>query len=525
MSGGLESESLARKSLRHLPFLVLLAYLGVVFDGLLFYTQGVYENDAFYHARYSQMLPQQGLSRSFPWMQFSLWRDQFCDKDFLYHVAMMPFVRAGEALVGAKVFTLLLALGVMVAAYVALVRWRVPWAVVWVGLLALGSGIFLSRMLMIRSHGLSILLMVLSLYVIARGRFWPCFVVGFVYSWSYSFPLAMGITAIGMECSRRVLLGNQNGAWKAVAGSFAGVIAGLLIHPYSPNTVSTLWLLLNISAAGATGGTIELGSEFRPLEASAIPMVMPGLLAALLLSIVGALWLRFRKTPEKNPLSFESAAVLGAAVGWFAGLFVFMRMAEYFAPAVVFAAALVTRDILRETQLNTKMPRNGQLAALLASVLLLAGCHQIALQGVRGLYLLRRPFYPSDEAWYRGQYFGGAAAWLKSHAPAGATVINFHWDDFPELYYQSPEHHYLVGMDPTLMSLKHPEDARVLEDMRTIKRPLDLVELGQRFKSRFVVMRKYRAQAFSEVKSGTLKPAYADDLSVVFEIPAPESKQ
>ncbi len=519
---GLEAEPLSRKFLRHLPFLFLLAYLGVVFDGLLFYTQGVYENDAFYHARYSQLLPEQGLSRSFPWMQFSLWRDHFCDKDFLYHVAMMPFVRGGEALIGAKVFTLLLALSVMVAAYVLLVRWRVPWAVVWVGLLALGSGILLTRLPMIRSHGLSILLTVLSLYVIARGRFWPCLIVGFIYSWSYSFPLAMGMTAVGMECSRRILLGNQSGAPKAVLGTFAGVIAGLLIHPYSPNTVSTLWLLLNISAAGATGGTIELGSEFRPLQVSAMPLVMPGLLAALLFSLVGALWLRSRKTLDKSALSVESAALLGAAVGWFAGLFVFMRMAEYFAPAVVFAAALIARDILRETQLETKMPRNGQLVALLASVLLLAGCHQMTLQGVRGLYLLRRPFYPTDEAWFRGQYFGGASAWLKTHAPAGSTVINFHWDDFPELYYQSPEHYYLVGMDPTLMSLKHPEVARVLEDMRTIKRPLDLAELGKRFNSRFVVMRKYRAAKFKEVTSGTLKPAYADELSVVFELPAPE---
>jgi len=517
---GLETESLTRKSLRHLPFVFLLAYLAVVFDGLLFYTQGVYENDAFFHARYSQLLPQQGLSRSFPWMQFSLWRDAYCDKDFLYHVVLMPFVRAGEALDGAKVFTLLLALSVMLTAYGLLIRWRVPWATVWVGLLALGSGIFLSRLLMIRSHGLSILLTLISLYVISLGRFWPTFIVGFIYSWSYSFPLAMVLTAIGMECGRRILIGKQDGAPRAVFGALAGAVAGLLIHPYSPNTVGTLWLLLNISAAGATGGTIELGSEFRPLAFIDMFYVMPGMMLALAFAIVGVLWLRSKKTAENTPLSSESAAVLGAALGWFAGLFVFMRMAEYFAPAVVIAAALIARDILRATQMDAKLPRNGQLAGILASVLLLAGCHHLALQGVRGLSLLRRPFYPSDETWYRGRYFGGATAWLKAHANPNETIINFHWDDFPELYYQSPEHRFLVGLDPTLMSLKHPDDARVLEEMRTLKRPLDFAELGKRFGSRYIVMRNYRSQVFPEVKSGKVKPIYADELAVVFELPS-----
>src|SRR6185436_15131914 len=73
--------------LTFLAAIYLIALLAV----LVFKPVGLFERDGYFHARYANLLPSFGLSRSFHWTQASTWRSQFCDKEFLFHVLMMPF--------------------------------------------------------------------------------------------------------------------------------------------------------------------------------------------------------------------------------------------------------------------------------------------------------------------------------------------------------------------------------------------------------------------------------------------------
>src|SRR5437588_2642818 len=124
-----------RGRLAHLPLVLLLLYFTVIFHDILFTTEGAFDRDAFFHSRYSQMLPERGLSRQFPWMQFTAWKDKFADKDFLYHVILAPFCRdSAEPLPGAKWATLLLSLSGLVLFYALLVHLRAPWPLFWVAL-------------------------------------------------------------------------------------------------------------------------------------------------------------------------------------------------------------------------------------------------------------------------------------------------------------------------------------------------------------------------------------------------------
>ena len=587
---------------KHLPLILVLLYFGVLFNGVLFMTQGAYERDAFYHARYSQMLPERGLSREFRWMQFVEWKDAFGDKDFLYHVVLMPFACLWpEALDGAKVGTLLLALVLLASVYVFLWRFKAPWPLLWVILLAVGGGFFLIRLLMVRSHCLSIILMVAALYVILRGRFWPCFTVAFLYAWSYSFPVAMLVTAVAAELGRTFLChGYAATTWRLIRASCArmrprqttgghrqpipagagigvsprlvprtvlatalGLGAGLLFHPYSPNSLRVLWLFLNVSAAGAVGSPIELGSEFAGLDLASLVLGLPGLLLALVLAVTGAaLLLRRGLTPISGSLeigclsppgqgcalSAESAAALGVALAWFASMFVFSRMVEYFAPMTVLAAALVARDwsggglsscatdmppqsgglsllpaagtdeaapnSRRSHIRGTRRPR--VLAFMLICALLLAGLHELSFYEVRARVRATRQHFPSDEAWYRGRYFDGAAEWMRKNLKPRETVINFHWDDFPELFYSAPFQNYIVGLDPTFMRLKYPKEAAVLEAMRIHAAPLDFGKLGRLLNSEYVIMRRYRAQTYRMSKDRVIQPVYEDETAVVY---------
>jgi len=515
----------------HLFLILTLIYVGLVFDSLLFYTQGVNERDGFFHARYSAMLTEQGLSRHFPWMQFTMWKDGFCDKDFLYHVFLAPFCLASpDTLSGAKIGTLALALMTLLALYVILRMNRVPWPVFWVLLLAFGSGQFLSRLLMVRSHVLSIGLMIVAFHVLSKERFWPAFILAFIYAWAYSFPLAMLITAAGMTLGRYIV----EPRWRvpmALLATALGILAGLLIHPYSPQTFSTLWLLLTIAASGASGGPVELGSEFLPITLSNLIQGSPGMSAAIVFALVAAGLLRAGKISGRR-LAPESAAVLCAAALWLAAMFFRSRLVEYFAPAAVFAAGLVWRDWLAvpaavdAEKAATAQPisegrRGWNLAALLAGTLAIAGLHSLSVMGMRGQALLSRRYYASDEAWKRGRYFDGAALWMQKNLKPGATVINFHWDDFPELYYSAPSQNYIVGLDPTLLRLAYPEHSRVLEEMRKEKTPLDFKKLGTLFQSQYVVLRRYRAATYPALKNRSMQPVYEDEGAVIYSTGLP----
>ena len=520
---------------QHIPIILFLVYAGLLFDAELFTTEGVYERDGFYHARYSQLLPERGLSRSFPWMQFTAWADSFCDKDFLYHVFLAPFCQnSAEPLAGAKTATLVLDLFLLLLFYVVLHRLKAPWPFMWTVLLAFGSGIFLNRILMVRSHVLSISLMIMGTYAILRRRHWMCFWIAFLYAWSYSFAPALLITAFGAEAGRGVV-GLKSLAFESRSLSRPwwrhlqipmviglGILSGLLIHPYSPHSISSVSSFFSIAKSGVTGFPLELGSEFQPIGIPELLVAMPGLVGAMLAALVGVFFIWRRPTQERK-FSDQSAAALGAALTWFIGAFVFSRLIEYFAPIMLLSSALIFRDLFGgkvSNILNFSMPdrRPKALGMLLLVTAFLAGCQYISFFEVRAVARSTRPSFSSHDAWRRNRYFDGAATWMNENLAAHQTVLNFHWDDFPELFYAAPRQYYVVGLDPTFMRLSYPEHSRILEEMRTKKRSLDFALLKRLFNTEYLIMRNFRANQYPELKQGLMRPVYADDGAAIYSL-------
>ena len=553
--------------LSHLALLALLLYFAYVYSGILFMTEGVTERDGFYHARYSQMLPQRGLSRELPWMQFTDWKEHFCDKDFLYHVYLAPFTRnAAEPLPGAKWGTLLLFLGALAALYFVLRKWKVPFAVLWVALMGVGSAYFLTRMFMVRSHCLSVLLMILATHVILKRRFWPCFAMAFLYAWSYSVPLAMLITACVAEAGRFIaekFRGPQTSPLPCGRGSYrfalmplataAGLLAGLAIHPYSPYSLKSLWMFVEIARSGALGSDVELGSEFRHATGAAAFSVSIGTSIAALAAVNGALMLKFHAIKFRT-LAPETAAVVALSTAWFISMFVsFERFIEYAAPMACLACGFVARDMLGPLPPLGKLAEKARIVALSAVglfVMVLAGLHSFTYHVTLVHFIDHTlPAYPKSatiskeekearqKEWLHGRFFDGAGDWMRAHLPPGTVVANFYWDDFPELFYGTPEMHYLVGLDPTFMRLSYPEKSKALEDMRVKetpggalargKTPLDFGRIKALFGSRYTILRRYRAEKYVELldENRRLNPAaahgkivYQDALTVIYEV-------
>ncbi len=531
----------------HAGLALLLTYFGFVYHGVMFTTEGVLERDGFYHARYAQLLPERGLSRELPWMQFADWKDHFCDKDFLYHMLLVPFTRdVAEPLPGAKITTLLLLLATLAAIYVVLRKWNAPFALLWAALTGVGSAHFLSRMFMVRSHCLSVLLMVIATHLILRRRAWPVFAMAFVYSWSYSFPLAMLITACAAEIGRFIVEREWKSSLRVPLVTAAGLLAGLAIHPYTPYSLKSVWMITQIASSGVAGSPLELGTEFRHMSLSSAFTVSIGSTLATLAALSGGVALLIKGIHNRK-LAPETAALISISTAWFVLMFVtFERFIEYSAPLGFLACGFVMRDLLGEIPsvrgLNESF-RTGLIAGLGLAVMAATGLHAWTLElNHVSIEANSKPAPPSLDAklskaefmrlydrYKRGRFFDGAAKWMKANMKPGTTVANFYWDDFPELFYAAPEMHYLVGLDPTLMRLQYPEKALALEAMRVkefpdgrkavAEKPINFTELKNIFGTDYTILRRSQAAKYPDLYDGNLKQLKAKgaDGQIVYE--------
>ena len=485
--------------------LALILYVLGLYGATAALQDGLFERDGYYHARLAQLMPERGLSRSFPWTQLSTWKDGYCDKEVLYHAAMAPLAQLGpEPILGARLFSVLLAAGVIGALYLVLRRHGVPWPAYFAAL-PLAMGLFLARLGMIRSHVLSMLLLVLGLHLLLRRRWRALLVLGFAYAWCYTVPFVLVLTAAPFAIG--AWLGRGGLDWRSVVAAGAGAVLGLTVHPYSPLTLETVYTyvqILRMGLAGAGQSGIELGNEIYPYPLPIFfdiyPLILLGVPALLL--VVAWRWRR---------LSPEAAGAVAACLFWAGMTMASARFVEYLGLLLALAVALVARDLGHsEPALAAWLGRAAwrRRAGGLLALGLLAGFHGRSLDFYR--------HYQSESA--PARFFDGAGAWMASHLAPGETVINLYWDDFPDLFYSAPRQRYLWGIDPTY-SLRFDEArTRLLERTRRREVALDPHALAEAFGSRYLVLRASRAAVFGELRWPPSREVYRDGSAVVYQL-------
>jgi len=491
--------------IRAAPVALLLYVLGLY--GVTALKQpGLFERDGYYHARVSQMVPERGFSRDFPWTQVSTWKDEYCDKEVLYHLAMAPFAQVGdEPILGARVFAMLLSVAVVALLLSLLRAHTVPWSTGFAALPLAMGGLFLARLGMIRSHVLSMALLLVGVHFLLQRRWRAVAILAFVYAWSYTVPFVLLMTAVPLAAGR--WLGKGGLDWRSVAAAGLGAVAGLVIHPYSPLTLETFFTYVQIfrmglSGAGASG--LELGNEIYPYPPKVFFNIYP-LLVLLVPAVVGAVAARWRH------VAAETKGVVLAMLFWASMAAASARFVEYLALLLAIACGLVVRDLARSPgALPARMPRGTRwrVAGALVAMALLVGFHVRSLDFYRVYQFQHAP----------KRFFDGAAGWMAKNLEPGETVINLFWDDFPDLYYSAPRQAYLWGLDPTYSLRFDPDRATLLETSRRHALPLDGRTLAQTFGSHTLVLRASRESRFGELKRPPFRRVYKDASAVVYRI-------
>ena len=499
------SHTFIEKLARKLPLLFLL-YVAALYGTTAVLQDGLFERDGYYHARFAEMMPERGLDREFQWTQLSTWRERFCDKEFLYHLAMMPFAQIGDdPIFGARLFAVLLSVTVMAGLYLVLRAHTVPWPVFFAALPFAAGGLFLARLGMIRSHVLSMALLMLGMHFLLQSRWRALFVLGFIYAWSYTMPFILLMTAIPFVAG--VWIKGEGLNWKLPAAAGIASALGLAIHPYSPETLESFLTYLQVFQIGMQGtrsSGFELGNEIYPYAFTVFFNIYPLVVVLVPALILFAVW-------QWKQLTASTVGVILSTLLWVAMTAASARFVEYSVLLLALACALAIRDtrsvdfgIGKIFSLNKDMRRIFDITA----VAILLGLH------IRSMTFYT--YYQTQAAPPRR--FTGVSQWMEKNLKPGETVINLFWDDFPELFYDGSGQKYLWGLDPTYSIREDKEKAALLEQFRSHQLLLDGKRMKESFQSRVLVLRTRREAGFPELAFPPFHKVYGDTSGVVYVI-------
>ena len=116
-------------------------------------------------------------------------------------------------------------------------------------------------------------------------------------------------------------------------------------------------------------------------------------------------------------------------------------------------------------------------------------------------------------------YYQAGIAWMHANVPAGQTVFNTDWDDFPRLFYFDSSHNYVSGLDPGYLYDKNPELSGLYERITLGKEEDPGPLIRDRFGARYVFSDNTHHDFFDHARaSGWFDIVYEDTQCTIMYI-------
>ncbi|MEW6125544.1 MAG: hypothetical protein AB1757_00660 [Acidobacteriota bacterium] len=485
-----------------IAFLVISAVMALIqFSG-----KAILDNDGYYHIRWSRMLRE-----SFPALPSfkalpltTLNENEYVDHHYLYHLLLSPFT-LGDLRVGAKLAAVAFSSLALTSLFGLLVAYRIPYRWLWLLPLIASSEPFLYRLSMTRAPALSIILMGIGAHLILeRKNLWlAC--LAFIFVWAYSlFPLTL-VMALGY--STCVYLTRREFDFRPVLASTVGIIAGLIINPYFPTNLKLFYehLLMKVTA----NYTVDVGVEWYPYDS----WVLIGSSAlAFIIFIAALIAFDFRKRAEDmKPLFFLFIAIVLMLM-----VFKSRRFIEYFPPfAILFGAFTIKPQLNHPWLTRTRDSIIAISVSIILAIALLATMMINVAQACKDVSSEADPFA-----------YEGAGKWLAENTSPGTLVFNTDWDDFPMLFYFSPNNAYTAGLDPTYLYDQDRELWHLYADITLGRRSDAAILIRERFGAEYVFTdNQHREFLDITERSRIFKVVYKDDKTTVLRLISAEEEQ
>jgi hypothetical protein len=419
-----------------------------IFVGLLglliiqWLTPKIWGADGYLHVRMAEMIKSQGLLKSLPQARFSYFLDKFSDKDWLYHLFLIPFTLGKNIFIGAKWAAWLFG-GVFYSSLVIIASYYVnPVGLALVGLAPFLSSHFLLTLMRPRPMVLGI---TLGLWVVdgfLRKKNKQVFLSSLLYSMTHItgvLAVAYGGVVSGWRWLFKVRV-----KWKLLGLAIMGVILGFLIHPNFPNNFFYFYLNgVLVPFFAAKWGVLELGAEFFPMTTleylKNYPLIIVGILVMTLIVLV-----------ERPRIQRKTQIMVILA-----SVFVVMGMMSqrYIAhgyPFMVLGLGMFLSDWMNDggfKKFLKKIERGTNLLMLVGvavGLILIGSSFKKVVATARGTTIMNG-------------HYEEMGNWLKDNVPEGELIFHANWSDSQYFIGINPKNDYFVTLDPVYMWHKNQE--------------------------------------------------------------------
>lgn len=488
---------------------VLFLYLAIYGYSVQYSYSGMKDGDSYVHTRMANLLYKEGPARTFPWTQFTHWKDAYNDKDFLFHVLLGLFCLDEEEQVeGGKLFIWLLGTCLFAAFVLILFLQRFRHPALWILLLTISCYPVFWRIMRVRPHVLSMLLVLLVIHALLSERHRLLLILSFLFALSHtSAPLVLVLAGLHLLSTRLV---GEKVRLRTLIYPAAGLLAGFVINPYFPNNfylwyVQGIRVLLNAIGMEQSVPPELLGGEFMSISTRQFLLFFRFLLPVLAIAV---LW-GYRKLDriDKKTMTLMLFTLFFLVMGFFSERF----LLEYWVfVAVLFCASLFDR-ITWYPELRGAMKKRPLGGALILFLLII---------GI-GYFIVARTVATHEKYSKTVTYdiYEKAVTFLRDNADEGEVVFHPDWRDFSSLFHFNPNNRYVVGLDPTYFYFYDKDLFQVWVRIQKAQSK-DVYEDISKFGARWAYVEKRGANFLKLVQMMTRHPRiekrYEDKYGAVF---------
>ena len=465
----------------------------------------IFGADGYLHIRMSRCIAQYGLRCPFHWARYSVFAQNFADKDFLYHIFLIPFTFFKDIFFGAKVSAAALAVLLYAVFFWMLRRYcRARFFIPFFLAVFLLSAPFLRALSEPRNMTLVIALTFIFVHFLLQKRYWTLFALAAVYTLSHvSGPYLILFTLLA-EGTR--FASERQFCWQAVLATLAGVGAGFLAHPGLPNNLLIFYLNGILVPIFSLKWGLELGAEFFPAStrdwALEYPFILLGLLALLALS-----------TSAGNRVKTPTKIWMSVAGCFFIFSFFSRRYLVHLYPLLLVALASYASDWWESGERLLLLRRHKAIKA--AAITLIAGL--LAACGfVTGKSFCR--IAQADQSF--NSHYEAAGRWMRENVPAGEIIFHSNWSDSQYFIGLNPQNDYFVTLDPIFMYYWNPQKYKLYRDISFGSTPDPYTLLKSAFGARFGYAGKnYFSGLVNQVRLDPRFQVLAEDgMGIIFKL-------
>jgi hypothetical protein len=391
--------------------------------------------DGFLHARMADMISRQGFLKNLPQAHFSWFLNRFSDKDFIYHLYLIPFIKLAGFVYGTKIAAYLSTLGLFLTVVFYLYRNASPKIYIPAAVVLISSSQFLRDTAEARPFIWAMLLTLLGINYVIRQNRKAVFIISLIYGMTHLS--AWVLPAYAIIYSIYLWARGEKSSGIIAVPAFSGYLISFILHPNFPNNLFISFLNgILVPWYAITGGVLELGAEFFPINTQDILYRFPYIFISVGVILSGSVF--FRGNIRRVTKGWGIAVLL---FGVFAVISV--RNMTHLYPVLIIFTGLLLTDISLVFREKSKLLKDRVL-----SVVIPMGIIFMIFAAFKTVNLLNQMFYA--EAVY-ASHFSRMAEVFKKNIPPGARIFHSNWSDTQYFIGMAPEYEYYVTFDPVYM--------------------------------------------------------------------------